>query len=276
MGLPMFNRDALHRLDKLKSNGTDKWQACCPIHADSTPSLSISWTGDILLWHCHAGCPPDIVGEGLKQLGVRTGHKPQKPLPRAAKSPRKFTLEFEETETTPHAIKIWLESKNNQLDPAAHPYALKKQMTDGMHCRRSIVNGSVVGQGADCLLVPQYNLDIDERLIIGVECINPEGKKQTFGGKGIVQFGNEDDRYIPIHVCEGYATAYTLWRYLPTPSLVYAVFGKHRMTQFKWHCDCRKLLHDRVVIHHEVNNRDFWDFSEDERQEYVKPYWGAS
>jgi hypothetical protein len=124
--------------------------------------------------------------------------------------------------------------------------------------------------------VPQYDLKIDNRQIIGVECINAEGKKQTFGGKGICQFGDERNTHTPIHVCEGYATAYTLWRYLPKPSLVYAVFSKTRMSQFKWHCDCRKLLQGRVRVHHEMNNRDFWDFYEDERQEYVKPYWGAS
>lgn len=44
------------RLDKFKKVGAG-WQACCPAHADSTPSLSIA-EGDngTILMKCHAGC----------------------------------------------------------------------------------------------------------------------------------------------------------------------------------------------------------------------------
>src|SRR5215472_6835344 len=32
------------------------WQAHCPSHDDSRPSLSITPTGDKVLLHCHSGC----------------------------------------------------------------------------------------------------------------------------------------------------------------------------------------------------------------------------
>lgn len=47
----------LSRLDKVKTNGPDKWKACCPAHADKNPSLSIKEIGDgTVLLKCWAGC----------------------------------------------------------------------------------------------------------------------------------------------------------------------------------------------------------------------------
>lgn len=46
----------LTRLEKVRPNGTDRWMACCPGHADTNPSLSIKYTGERVLLHCFAGC----------------------------------------------------------------------------------------------------------------------------------------------------------------------------------------------------------------------------
>lgn len=45
--------------------GPNQWQACCPAHDDSSPSLSIAdgATGTVL--HCHAGCDPQAVLDAL-------------------------------------------------------------------------------------------------------------------------------------------------------------------------------------------------------------------
>jgi DNA primase len=32
----------LDRLDKVRQLGTHKWTACCPVHDDSNPSMSVS------------------------------------------------------------------------------------------------------------------------------------------------------------------------------------------------------------------------------------------
>lgn len=51
----------LSRLDKVKGrNGS--WTACCPAHADRSPSLSIRETGDgRILLHCFGGCSVESV-----------------------------------------------------------------------------------------------------------------------------------------------------------------------------------------------------------------------
>lgn len=51
----------LSRLDKVKGrNGS--WTACCPAHADRSPSLSVRETGDgRILLHCFGGCSVDAV-----------------------------------------------------------------------------------------------------------------------------------------------------------------------------------------------------------------------
>jgi hypothetical protein len=52
----------LPRLERVKEIGIGRWQACCPSHADGTPSLSIKEvsTGMILI-HCHAGCSAEQI-----------------------------------------------------------------------------------------------------------------------------------------------------------------------------------------------------------------------
>lgn len=65
----------LDRLDKVKSQGTDRWVACCPVHDDKNPSMSISVKtnrgvegGEVLLFHCHScGAKGDSV---VKSLGL--------------------------------------------------------------------------------------------------------------------------------------------------------------------------------------------------------------
>jgi hypothetical protein len=47
----------LPRLEKVKRTGQNKWQACCPAHADKSPSLSFKQVEDgRILLHCFGGC----------------------------------------------------------------------------------------------------------------------------------------------------------------------------------------------------------------------------
>ena len=56
--------DLLSRLDKVRSRGGGRYEACCPAHNDSSPSLSIYIKDDgRILLHCWAGCAvDDVVG----------------------------------------------------------------------------------------------------------------------------------------------------------------------------------------------------------------------
>lgn len=58
----------LRRLEKVKSAGTGKWQACCPAHDDKSPSLAIKETSDgTVLLKCWAGCS---VAEVVSAVGL--------------------------------------------------------------------------------------------------------------------------------------------------------------------------------------------------------------
>jgi putative DNA primase/helicase len=58
------------------------WQACCPAHDDSHPSLSIGYTDDKVLLCCHAGCDFDAICTALMLkpaelfCGERWGNSP--------------------------------------------------------------------------------------------------------------------------------------------------------------------------------------------------------
>lgn len=52
-GLNVF----LSRLLKVRQVGDDRWEACCPAHDDSDPSLRVAITPDgVILLKCFAGC----------------------------------------------------------------------------------------------------------------------------------------------------------------------------------------------------------------------------
>jgi hypothetical protein len=59
----------LDRLQGVKETGLGRWVACCPAHADRSPSLSIRELGDgRLLLHDFGGCATDdvLAAVGLK------------------------------------------------------------------------------------------------------------------------------------------------------------------------------------------------------------------
>ena len=56
----------LSKLEKVKSNGSCKWLACCPSHADKSPSLAIKLVdNEKILIHCFAGCATSEVLEAI-------------------------------------------------------------------------------------------------------------------------------------------------------------------------------------------------------------------
>jgi hypothetical protein len=69
-----MSADALiSRLEKVRPTGRGTWIACCPAHADKSPSLTIRETDDgKVLLHCFAGCTVleiiDAVGLEMSDL----------------------------------------------------------------------------------------------------------------------------------------------------------------------------------------------------------------
>ena len=65
----------LDRLDKVRQLGTHKWTACCPVHDDSNPSMSVTVTdtpeGQKLLFYCFAcSAKGDSV---VESIGLKIG-----------------------------------------------------------------------------------------------------------------------------------------------------------------------------------------------------------
>jgi hypothetical protein len=46
--------ELLDKLEKVRSTGKDKWTACCPVHGDKNPSMSIAEKDGRVLCHCFA------------------------------------------------------------------------------------------------------------------------------------------------------------------------------------------------------------------------------
>lgn len=49
-----MQEELLSKLNKVKLVGTNKWTACCPVHDDNDPSLSITVKDGKLLCYCFA------------------------------------------------------------------------------------------------------------------------------------------------------------------------------------------------------------------------------
>lgn len=53
---------------RASTTGTDSWQALCPTHSDTQPSLNVTRNGDGMVWFkCWAGCPKEGI---LHALGL--------------------------------------------------------------------------------------------------------------------------------------------------------------------------------------------------------------
>lgn len=80
----------LSGLRKVRKTGPDSWVACCPAHADKSPSMTVKATPETILIHCFAGCSTaEILGAvGMTFDDLYPAHgrtvKPGKIAPRAA------------------------------------------------------------------------------------------------------------------------------------------------------------------------------------------------
>ncbi len=131
---------------------------------------------------------------------LKSPQKP-KPKPRAAPTPLKQS-------TSIYARELWL--KSNWEDVASHPYALDKGIGWHAGAARGEASGRVIGKNADCIIVPIRDLTSDK--VTAVQCINPDGAKQTFGsisGNGFI-CGNTLDRTLRWFVVEGWADAVSM------------------------------------------------------------------
>lgn len=144
---------------------------------------------------------------------------------KAAQKPVKPAQDY-----TAYARSLWKTASCDDAVVAAHPYARKKGIAWAAGAGRGIVSGSLIGQSADCLIVPiRANATGD---IQGVQAINADGKKQTFGkvSSGCLVLGNTLATDLPWLVCEGWASAVSaVFHHHAGNAVAAAAFGKHNL-----------------------------------------------
>ena len=55
----------LERLQNVRRVHDQQYQASCPAHRDSEPSLSVTFTAERILLHCFAGCAAEAIVAAL-------------------------------------------------------------------------------------------------------------------------------------------------------------------------------------------------------------------
>ena len=126
--------------------------------------------------------------------------------------PAMSTPKRESRDTKSYALELWFNARRRRTDAdiTSHPYAIRKGIESAGGAGRAKATGRILGKDADCVVVPIWDIEADK--VQGVQCINPEGAKQTFGsvsGGGLI-LGNPLDKGLPWYVCEGWASAYSV------------------------------------------------------------------
>jgi len=247
MAMPLPQRgktmidNVLSRLDKVKPAGERAWVACCPAHDDREPSLAIAEENGLIRMHCFAGCRTKDI---LDTVGLRWGDL----FPDDG---------YERTSTSDYAKQLWDAASTGCV--AFHPYAKTKKITRDFGARRGRVSGSLVGKDADCIVIPMRSW---EGALVGVECINSDGVKQSFGSKGQLILGYPEGATYT-HCTEGWATLWALSKLRPKSFAGVVVFGKSRLEGDRGQRLDREIemrFGSIAMRHVEQGKEDAWDY----------------
>ena len=176
------------------------WQACCPAHEDSHPSLSIGYEGDTVLLHCHAGCTVEAICAALMMTVAQLfcGPKQSKwnPVATYDYTDEYGTLLFQVCRMPNHTF------PQRQPDKA-HPGAWIGNI-DGV--RRVIYHLPEVLaaiQRGDPIYIPEGEKDVDSLRALGLaatcnpmggENWNQDGYDQPFPGTTCYLLPDHDDK----------------------------------------------------------------------------------
>lgn len=204
----------------------------CQFHDDNRPGsfyVNVNTGG----FYCHSckASGGDLIEFVMKLDGVsfqeaceRLGAVEPEPAPMTKPQPEKKP----KRDTGAYARELWLAADWRTV--AQHPYAIAKGIDWPAGAARGIASGRVIGRNADCVIVPIRDIQTDK--VVAVQCINPDGKKQTFGtlsGNGFV-CGNTLDKSIRWFVCEGWADAVSLvFHHYEGNAAAFAACGKGSM-----------------------------------------------
>jgi hypothetical protein len=159
-----------------------------------------------------------------RQSGWTAGNELTTP-PTAPRHPRPPTRD-----TGAYAATIWVRSQRGDSFVGTHRYSVSKGIGWAAGARRGYADGTVIGRDADCLLIPIRTEGVGK--LQGVQAINSDGKKQTFGKitGGTLLIGNSYDLGLPWYVTEGWASAVSVVFHHHNGAAVCGVaFGKQNL-----------------------------------------------
>ena len=190
-------------------------------------------TGDgfDLLMHVHGWDRQQAFQAVREYLGLASSLPPRKAPQRPPEAARPASA----TGTTSnYARALWAKVSREDDLVAGHPYAQAKRITWAAGAGRGRASGRLIGQEADCIVVPVRHPD---GVLVAVECLSahqdPAGKflRQSFGPKsqGWLTLGNDLDPDLPRYVVEGWATGAKMLEHLGGHCAVYVAFGAARL-----------------------------------------------
>jgi phage/plasmid primase-like uncharacterized protein len=129
------------------------------------------------------------------------------------------------SKTQAYALSIWKRVDRLNHAVCSHPYVKAKGIGWHAGAGRTIASGRVIGKDADCIVVPIREIGTGK--VAAVQCINSDGKKQTFGPvKGNAFLcGNDLNPKGEWFVVEGWADAVSIFLEYRN-SCVFAAMGK--------------------------------------------------
>ena len=140
-----------------------------------------------------------------KEHGWRSNAVPGKThTPKFTKPPKP------QSNTSAYALRLWLAADCHDSTVAGHQYANDKGIDWAAGAGRGNASGKVIETNADCIIVPIRTIETNK--VQGVQCINAQGSKQTFGSVsgGALILGNTLDKSLTWYVCEGWASAVSM------------------------------------------------------------------
>ncbi len=178
----------------------------------------------------HGGTGAATLFYKAKQYGFAGTSKARHTLPPAKPKPIAPASVKQAYDTGAYGLRLWSKAQRDDLIVGAHPYALRKGIGWAAGAGRGTASGTVIGRNTDCLLIPIFTNATGA--IQGVQAINSDGKKQSFGKVtgGCFVLGNTLDVNIPWFVCEGWASAVSaVFHHHAGNAVAGVAFGKHNL-----------------------------------------------
>lgn len=211
-----------------KAHPTAKGYTClCPVHDDSTPSLSLSMDGDTLLVHCFAGCDPEEVLSAVRDAGF-TG--------RMERNENFFAEQTAESKKE-YAQKIWKESyapEGSPVETYLRARGYTGEIPDSI-AYHPCMKHAPSGQYFPAMIAAVTIFPSQEIVAIHRTYLKPDGSgkadvepdKMMLGSVkgGAVMFGPQSG--MMLHVAEGIETALSI--FLSTGAPTWATLSASNM-----------------------------------------------